>query len=181
MNKYSFKQVAKYFVMKAKEDASGNALNKSKLHKLMYYAKGFYYVFQNESFFDGTFLVSSNGVKCKELATLFAENNDNLENIFANENDITNVMIIVNLDFVYQKIGLLSDDKILEIMQEDELIAGKEVNAKISEEKLAEYFRETYLQDEQTNKFGIMRDEIVDRISFMTYKKYDKAFRVLGK
>ena len=181
MNEYSFKQIAKYFVTKAKEDANGNTLSKSKLHKLMYYAKGFYYVFQNESFFDSTFLVSSNGVKCKELAILFAENNDNLENVFASENDITNVMIIANLDFVYQKIGSLSDDKILEIMQQDELISGKEVNSKIIEENIAKYFRETYLQDEQTNKFGIMRDEIVDMISFMIYKKYDKAFSVLAK
>ena len=181
MNKYSFKQVAKYFVMKAKEDANGSVLTKSKLHKLMYYAKGFYYVFQNESFFDGTFLVTNNGVKCKELATFFLENNDNLENIFVSESDITNVMLVVNLDFVYQKIGTLSDEEILEIMQEDELIAGKETNDKINEEKLAAYFRETYIQDEQTNKFGIMRDEIVDIISFMTYKKYDKAFKVLGK
>ena len=178
-NKYTFRQVAKWFVDKSVEEKKN--LSKSKLHKLMYYAKGLYYVFQNESFFDGTFLVSNDGVKCKELSVLLKENNDSLENIFAEDKSITNVIVVVTLDFVYQKIGSFSDERILEFMQEDELIAGKENSEKINEEKLAESFREIYLQDEQTNKFGIMRDEIVDIISFITFKKYDKAFRVLGQ
>ncbi|MBQ8425192.1 MAG: hypothetical protein IJX17_04155 [Clostridia bacterium] len=183
MNKYNFKQVAKWFVDKYNEDTNKekSVLTKTKLHNLMYYAKGLFYVFQNDSFFDGIFLVSNNGVKCKELASLFSEKNDSLENIFADEKPITNVLVVVTLDFVYQKIGSITEEKLAEIMKEEKLISGKEVSEKINEEKLAEDFRETYLQDEQTNKFNIMRDEIVDIISFMTYKKYDKAFRVLGQ
>lgn len=181
--KYTFKQVAKWFVDKSNEN--NMQLTKSKLQKLMYYAKGFYYVFANESFFDATFVSSKTGVNVLELSKLLKESSDTLENTLSNEKlilDNSKDVINVTLDFVFFKIADLSDEKLSEIMcSEGELTFEYADGEKIPEDRIAEHFREKYLSDEQNNKFGVLREEIVEIMSFRTLRKYEKAFKVLAQ
>lgn len=179
MNKFNLKQIAKWYVDKFNE--AGKVLSKKKLHSLIYFSKGFYYVFQDESFFDASFIVSNSGVTCKELAFILRENDDDFSKAFNNESSINNALIIILLNFVYEKIGDVSDEKLSKVLKEDEILKDKNVSDKLSEDEISLKFRDCYLQDVQTNQLNITRNEIVQIISLMTYKKYDKAFKELAK
>lgn len=180
--KYTLSQVANWFINKSNENKI--TLSPSKLQNLIYYAKGFYYVFANESFFDATFVASNSGIKIPELSNKL-DSNKPLIALFSNEKTIvdnSNDIIYVTLDYVFYKIASLSDERISEIIKlKNELPSKFNADEKIPETEIASHFREKYLNDEQNNEFGVLRDEIVDIMSFRTYRKYNKAFKVLAK
>lgn len=178
--KYTFKQVAKWFINKSLENNA--PLSKSKIHKLMYYSKGFYYVFVNEEFFENNFIASKNGPRLKDLS-LYLKKYDKVvtQNDFLDEKDIKNAFVLKMLEFVYEKIAKVQDLNLEKYSMEEEPYSSTEIDLKINEEKINKYFREIYMNDDIHTNFEISREDILLMFNFKTLVKYDKAMRVLAQ
>lgn len=185
MEKYTFKQVAKWFINKATDDTKngGVYLTKSKLQRLMYYAKGFYYVFMDEDFFECSIIASKNGPTVKELSPFLKkyESNDSIVNEFEDEKIINNAIAVKVLEFVYEKINKIEIEKLNTYAKEEDPWKNSVPSSKISEDSISNYFRNTYLADELKNNFEITDKDMLLTINYIVLKKYDKAFRVLAK
>ena len=179
--KYTFKQIANYFIKKSFENKT--PISKSRLHKLMYYTKGFYYVFENEELFENSFISSKNGPKLKDLS-LILKKYENLitENDFLTEKEIKNPFILKFLDFIFEKLNKFDDKKLEELSLEDEPIKITEISLKINEEQISKYFREIYLNnDSLKGNLQIPEEEIILMFNYKTLIKYEKAMKVLAQ
>ena len=178
--KYNFKQIAKWFINKSFE--SNIPISKSKIHKLMYYTKGFYYVFVNEELFENNFIASKNGPRLKDLSLILKKYYKNItENEFFEEKDIKNAFVVKLLEFIYEKIGKIDELVLENYSKEEEPYKSTEQDLKINEEKICKYFREKYINDEVQTNFEISREDILLMFNFKTLTKYEKAMRVLAE
>ena len=183
--KYTAKEIAKWFINRAAKDINngGEYLTQLKLQKLMYYAKGFYYVFENDSLFNEKVSAQKFGPVVKDLVKdLKTYGRGPIVNEFTNECDIKNPIVLNILNFVYDKVGMYSTHTLVEFTHsESPWNEVKTLGCNISEEVISDFFRNMYLDIKENNHFHISENEIYALITKNNLIKYRKAFENLAQ
>lgn len=185
MNKqtYTAKQVAKWFVERAGKDVEfgGEYLTQLKLQKLLYYAKGFFYVFENEPLFKDSIYSQKFGPVVKAVVDdLKPFAYDPIVTLFGSEDDIQDPSVLRILEFVYEKVGQFSAKKLVTFTHQEDPWVESKVGCLIKDEKIADFFKKEYLNSD-ANKFDISRTEIIELTYDNILNKNIEAFKELAK
>lgn len=165
------KLIAKWFL----ECGNKNnvVLSKDKLCMLLYYAKGFYYIACHEELFSENIIKIDSGVDIEGLC--FNDlNNVNLDNL--------EERIKIVLEFVYEKVGMIDEEKLLSILKNETLYQNCEYGYKISGAEIEFFFKSVYVEpDEIISEFNITGGDIFLLVGKLVFNKYHDAFKELAK
>lgn len=183
--KYSAKEIAKWFINRANEDIAngGEYLTQLKLQKLMYYAKGFYYVFENEKLFNEKIYAQKFGPVVNVLVDdLKKYGKGPIAEEFKEQADIEDPVILNVLNFVYDNVGIYTARKLVEFTHnETPWCSAKKIGQNILEETISDFFRNEYLQKKDNNAFHISENDIYTLITKNNLIKYNEAFKNLAQ
>lgn len=182
---YTAKEIAKWFIQRAAKDAKngGEYLTQLKLQKLMYYAKGFYYVFENNKLFPEKIEAQKLGPVVPSLVSTIKKYSYNpIIDEFKNEKDITDEVVLNVLNFVYEKVGQFSAKKLVDCTHNESPWKNVQIKDTITEDSISDYFKNTYLKNlSKDNDFEITDSEIYNIIFKNTVLKNKEAFMELAK
>ena len=85
------------------------------------------------------------------------------------------------LEYVFEKFDEFSEDELNKYSVKELSKLNIKIGDNIKNEDLQKLYREIYVNDNPQKDYNLTREDIIDGISFVVYKKYDKAFKVLGK
>lgn len=177
-------QVAKWFICRANEDAKngGDYFSPLRLNLFMYYAKGFYYVFKDESLFDSLISVKENAVLINSIARETKRYGANIiKRCFSNEKNIQDKQVLNVLNFVYSNLSKFSTAYLFKNLKGEQTWKNALKNNNIiSNEDISEYFKKEFLSDDG-NKFDIPVTDIKIVFENNVFIQYDGAFRELAK
>lgn len=154
-----------------KSKSKGTNLNHKMLNIFLFYAKGFFYVFENDSLF-----VENIKVKNSLPYVEFMEFETSHEYIEELNQETKNI-----LEFVFDNIFKFDENTILMFAKSDLQKINTNKDGVINEQDFCTKFRSQYLTDEQNNNFKITRSQIVDMMSKNVFTKYNKAFKKLAE
>ena len=179
--KYTIKEISKWFIERKLYENDEN-LTYNKLQKLLFYSKAFGFVLANDNIMVESALLTENGVEFEDV--LAFESDEKLEdvlNLLKDEKSIADKEVGAVLEYVFEKFDEFSEEE-LSINSSKEL-ANLNIKAGeiIKDEEIKKLYRELYVSDNPQNDYNLTREDIIDGISFVIYKKYDKAFKVLGQ
>lgn len=184
--KVTAKEVAKWFIDRAAQDVkanSGEYLTQLKLQKLMYYAKGFYYVFEDEKLFDAAIYSQKYGPVVSELVSdLKIYKNDQIKKEFQKERPIKDASVLYVLDFVYKFVAQYSAGKLIDFTHSEAPWQQTVEKHQINEDLIKKYFRSTYLDNfNQNNQLNIKQQDIFNTAYLNILHTYKPAFEELAK
>ena len=180
---FSAKQVAKWFVERAGKDVElgGEYLTQLKLQKLLYYAKGFFYVFENKPLFKDSIYSQKFGPVVKTVVEdLKPFAYEPIVKIFDSEEDISDPEVLKILEFVYEKVGKFSAKTLVSFTHQESPWAESKIGCQIKDEKILDFFKKEYLNSD-VNKFDISRTEIIELTYNNILNNNIEAFRELAK
>lgn len=182
---YEAKQIAKWFINRAGESTKlgGEYLTQLKLQKLMYYAQGFYFVFENKPLFNDVILAREFGPVVNTIVKQIKKHANNpIKEEFNSANDITDPSVINILEFVFEKVGQFSAYALVSLTHNEQPWKNAKQGQEISSEEICQYFRDKYIINfDKKNKFNITEEDILN-ISFKNiYQENKHAFEVLAK
>ena len=184
MKKYTSKEIAKWFINRAKIDAKngGDYLTQLKLQKLMYYAKGFYYDFKNEPLFSSEISAQKFGPVVNDLIKDLKPYDKNpIQNAFTNEKDISDDVVKNILEFVYRKVARFSAFTLVQYTHMETPWKDTPSHKIIKDELISKYFRRQYLEDLDKNPFGISSSEMYELITTNNLIEHKEAFVKLAQ
>ena len=184
--KVTVKQVAKWFVNRASQDVEkkvGEYLTQLKLQKLMYYAKGFYYVFEDENLFESGIFSQKYGPVVKDLISgLKTYGNGQIKKEFIDEEDIEDEKVLLVLEFVYKYVAQYSAGKLVDFTHAEAPWKLTNEKEQISEDLIKSYFRSTYLENFDTNNLLNIKEQDVFNVIYLNLlKTHKKAFKELAE
>ena len=184
--KVTAKEVAKWFIDRAAQDVKakcGEYLTQLKLQKLMYYAKGFYYVFEDEKLFDAGIFSQKYGPVVNELVGVLKEyGNGQIKKEFSKENNIKNEKILYVLEFVYKFVAQYSAGKLIDFTHAETPWQQTVERRQISEDLIKEYFRSNYLENfNENNQLNIKQQDIFNAAYLNILNTYKPAFEELAQ
>ena len=113
IEKYSFKQVVKWFIERTLKDI-GTIPSYYKLQIYLYYSKCFSYVFCNDSFFDGQVKKVGSILVIQEFDDYMSRYNYVVNyKLFQNEPTIYDEISKIVLNFVYETLKKIDDERLL--------------------------------------------------------------------
>ena len=182
--KYSAKQIAKWLIDRAAVETKngGEYLTQLKLQKLLYYAKGFFYVFENEQLFTDELKAQKYGpVVMSIVSDIKKYGSDSIKEEFTDAEPIKDKSVVSFLEFIYQSIASFYAAKKLVNLTHSEKPWQTTTNGQvIKEELIRDYFRNTYLSNDDTN-WIVSRDNLLEAMACYNVKKYEKAYKVLSQ
>ncbi len=185
-NKSTSKQVAKWFIDRAALDVKngGDYLTQLKLQKLLYYAKGFFYVFQNDSLFEERFKAQKYGPVLQSVANVVSKyKRDPIKSEFADINDIENPVITNILEFVYNNVSRVYDvSKLIDCTHKELPWRSTQEKRVIKEDLIEKYFKETYLSGNiATAALPIDNEKLFIALSKNNVLQFKEAYLELAK
>lgn len=148
-------------------------LSKDKLCMLLYYAKGFYYIACHEELFSENIIKIDSGVDVQGVCF------DDLDNV--NLDGLEDKIKIV-LEFVYEKVGVIDEEKLLSILKNETLYQNCECGYQISGMEIESFFKSIYIEpDEVVSEFDITGGDIFYLVGKLVLNKYNDAFKALAK
>lgn len=142
------KEIAEWFVSKAADDVNsgGEFLTKLKLQKLLYYAQGFYFAFNNKKLFRDKIIHMPYGPAVKTLLDdLKDRHNEPIKTLGVSIGNFTNdVTAILNL--VYKNLGQYSAYKLVEMTHSEDPWLNTEQGQEISVAEIGDYFKKYYIK-----------------------------------
>ena len=184
MKKYTSREIAKWFINRAKIDVEngGDYLTQLKLQKLMYYAKGFYYVFKNEPLFSSKISAQKFGPVVNDLNNELKPYDKNpIPNAFKNEKDIGDDVVKNILEFVYKKVAKFSAVTLVEYTHMEAPWRDTPPHKIIKDELISKFFRWQYLENLDKNPFGISSSEMYELITTNNLIEHREAFVKLAQ
>ena len=182
---YNEKQIAKWFIDRANKSVAGGGefLTQLKLQKLMYYAQGFYFVFENKPLFKGKILAREFGPVVDNIVkTIKHYGNLPIEEEFISAEDITDPSVINILEFVFDKVGQFSAYRLVDFTHQETPWKNTEQGKQIPQEEICKFFREKYITNfDKNNKFHITEEDILNVSFGNIYRENKHAFEVLAK
>lgn len=179
------KQIAKWFVDRASKSTAfgGEFLTQLKLQKLMYYAKGFYYVFENQPLFKEKIVAQNYGPVVPSLvASIKPFGYDPIKSCFESEPDIKDEKILEFLEFVFEKVAQFSAGKLVDLTHAETPWQNTKIGKEIASEAICDYFTKNYKQHFDTNNpFGITEEDIINFTFSQILKDNEDAFLELAK
>lgn len=184
--KVTAKEVAKWFIMRAGKDAENNCgdyLTQLKLQKLMYYAKGFFYVFENEKLYDSFIYARQLGPVVNSIsAELKPYHKNPIIKEFNEQKDITDERFLYVLEFVYKNVAQYSAFKLVDFTHSEEPWRKTKTGEVIKEDLIRNYFRDTYIDNfNENNDLNIKKEEILSTTYKNILNTYLPAFKELAK
>ena len=180
IKKYSLKQVAKWFIERSMKDV-GSIPSYYKLQIYLYYTKCFSYVFCNDCFFDGQVEKVGSILVIKEFDDYMVKYNYAVSyKIFQNEPTINDEVTKSVLNFVYETLKKIDDERLLGVYHLETMLY-QTTQPFVSDEQIYITSQKIYLNDKIDNNLGITRKDIVAKINEIILKKYDTAFSVLAR
>ncbi len=141
-------QIAQWFTLRAAEDVNkgGEYLTQLKLQKLMYYAQGFYYAFNDKKLFNDKIIHMPYGPAVESmLSKLRGHGSDQIKSLNISVGDLPHDVITI-LSLVYDKLGQYSAYKLVELTHNEwpwqNTDQGKEIKANV----IGEYFKRHYIK-----------------------------------
>lgn len=182
--KCTAKQVAKWLIERAASETKngGEYLTQLKLQKLLYYAKGFFYVFENEPLFDDELKAQQYGPVVQSIVSDVKKyHSDPIKEEFVDIEPIKDKSIITFLEFIYKNIASFYDTKkLVDLTHAEKPWQSTPKGQIIKENLIRDFFRGTYLGEDETN-WIISRDNLLSAMTYHNVKKYEKAYKVLSK
>jgi len=167
-------QVAKWFIDNAQQEA--HELTHSKMQGLLYYAKGFNYVFTGKPLYNEGIVKTENAPIVEEIYKLYdSKTFKRLEGLPTIDDEITSCI----LEFVNLKAGSRKDEELLTCIRGDKFWEVSKNGEKLNEEDMRYDFRGTYLCGVKPNNLDIKDDDITKVISDTTLIKNREAYAEL--
>ena len=179
------KQIAKWFIDRASKSTAfgGEFLTQLKLQKLMYYAKGFYYVLENQPLFKDKIVSQKLGPVVPALVpSIKPFGYDTIKSCFENEPDIKDEKILKFLEFVFDKVGQFAARKLVDLTHAETPWQNTKIGKEITPEAISNFFKENYIHNfNHNNPFGITEEDIINFTFSQILKDNEEAFLELAK
>lgn len=183
--KTTAKQVAKWLINKATAETKngGEYLTQLKLQKLLYYAKGFFYVFENEPLFNDSMKAIRLGPVVPSIVNVIKKYESNsIKEEFVNEESIKDKSVIAFLEFIYENIAsIYAAQKLVNLTHQETPWLQTKHGSLINENLVRDYFRNTYLSEKETDKWVVSRNELLSAMTKHNVKKFEKAYKELAR
>lgn len=183
--RYSAKQIARWFIDKATSNISqgGEYLTQLKLQKLLYYAKGFYYVFEDKPLFDEELKAQRLGPVVQSVGFVVSKyKSDPIKEEFKDVGEIKDKDTIAFLEFIYNNLAVVyAAKKLVDFTHNESPWKETEEKAKIKDDLIRNYFRTTYLSNTSEENLPISQENLALVLSKYYTTKYNKAYKVLAQ
>jgi uncharacterized phage-associated protein len=184
---YSAEQIAKWFIDKSAAEVKngGEYLTQLKLQKLLYYAKGFFYVFENEPLFEEEFKAQKFGPVLQSVANVVSKyKREPIKSEFKDVKSIQDKNVLNFLEFIYKNIAsVYAAKKLVEFTHNERPWKETEEKHKIDDNLICSYFRDTYLSDTDSNAndLPVSDEKLFLALSDYNVSKFNKAYKVLAQ
>lgn len=185
--KYTAKQVAKWFIDKATSNISqgGEYLTQLKLQKLLYYAKGFYYVFEDKPLFDEQLKAQKLGPVVQSVGFVISKyKGEPIKEEFKEVEDIKDKKVIEFLEFVYNNLATVyAAKRLVDFTHAEKPWKETQVKTNISDTTIRNYFRDTYLgnNSNSSDELPVSSESLALALSRYYVVKFNKAYKELAK
>lgn len=146
---YRVEEIAQWFVEQASIDVNkgGEYLTQLKLQKLLYYAQGFYYAFNDKKLFNEKIIHMPYGPAVEKLLTTLKKYGSNpitIELLNTSSNNLPDNVTVL-LKMVYDQLGQYSAYKLVEMTHNETPWKSTKQGQEIKAAEIGKYFKEHYI------------------------------------
>lgn len=185
MAKYTAEQIAKWLIDRASVEAKngGEYLTQLKLQKLLYYAKGFFYVFENEPLFDECLKAQKYGPVVQSIVTKVKKyGREPIKSEFKEAEPIKDPKIKYFLEFIFEKISSeYTAKKLITLTHNEAPWQQTPEKNKINENLVHDFFVDTYTKNVEGNQHVVADRELFLAVTEYNAIKFAKAYEALAQ